>query len=204
MKVIETMIKSFFASLFISIGCAVNIACISKGYPIAGAIMFAIGLLCVCIYGANLYTGKIGFVVKNRNYLEVFLILIFNLIFSYLIGLLSANIVDGCVVQNIINNKLNMAFFDNLLKSIFCGILMFLAVDMHKNHNTVLGILFAVPVFILSGFEHCIANITYFGLAKCFNLKMVLFMLTNILGNTIGGVLIPLLTKLEKHDKIKS
>ena len=46
-----------------------------------------------------------------------------------------------------------------------------------------------VPVFILSGFEHCLADAFYFFLTE--NLmfsKVVIFILITVLGNTIGGL----------------
>ena len=49
--------------------------------------------------------------------------------------------------------------------SLFCGVLMYLAVNNYKTSNSdnskLFGIIIAVVVFLLSGFEHSIANMAY-------------------------------------------
>jgi formate/nitrite transporter FocA (FNT family) len=88
-----------------------------------------------------------------------------------------------------------------LFKGILCGLLMFIAADYYKKTKGFLGAFVAVPVFILSGFEHSIADMFYFASAffkdsGCFALgDGVLFILVVIIGNAIGGLLIPLCQK---------
>ena len=41
---------------------------------------------------------------------------------------------------------------------VLCGILMYTAVWVYKQKNTAAAIFFCVPVFILAGFEHSIAD----------------------------------------------
>lgn len=75
---------------------------------------------------------------------------------------------------------------------------MFIAVRIFKKKNSALGILFCIPVFILSGFEHSIADAFYLSAASMFNLKAALYVLNVVLGNTAGGLLFPLLMKLKE------
>lgn len=191
---IENVKKSALASLCICIGCCVNIMCIHKGNAFAGAFLFSVGLLTICYYKFNLFTGKIGYVVYEKNFLEVFIILVCNLLFSYVTGLLCSLIIEVPVVEKMCEAKLLQKPVETLIKSFFCGVLMFVAVDLFKK-NTRLGILMCVPVFILSGFEHCIANMVYFGMVK--STDFVPFLLLNIAGNTVGGITVPLLKKKE-------
>jgi formate/nitrite transporter FocA (FNT family) len=58
-----------------------------------------------------------------------------------------------------------------------------------------LAILFGVTVFILCGFEHCVANMYYFTVGKAWSAKAALYILVMTLGNALGGVSIPLLRK---------
>lgn len=51
-----------------------------------------------------------------------------------------------------------------------------------------------MPVFILSGFEHSIADMFYFGASGIFSLSAALFMLAVVIGNSLGGMLLPALT----------
>ena len=76
-------------------------------------------------------------------------------------------------------------------RAILCNIMIFIAVEFWKNatHWIVkfFGLIFATAIFILCGFEHCIANAFYFGVALS-NKAMGIPLLLNIFGNTIGGI----------------
>ena len=50
-----------------------------------------------------------------------------------------------------------------------------------------------VPVFILAGFEHSIADMFYFFCAGSFTLPSFCFLLMVVLGNSIGGMIVPAL-----------
>ena len=66
---------------------------------------------------------------------------------------------------------------------------------------------FCIPVFILSGFEHSIANMFYFAAAGSLSLNVILYILTVILGNSVGGIFFELLTlpfkKIDKSETAK-
>ena len=55
-----------------------------------------------------------------------------------------------------------------------------------------LAIFFGVMVFILCGFEHCVANMYYFSMAGMWSGKALLYILVMTLGNAAWGVLFPL------------
>ena len=78
---------------------------------------------------------------------------------------------------------------------------MYLAVEIYKSKQTPVGILFCVPVFILAGFEHSIADLFYFFTARIVNGEMAWFLLLVVVGNSVGGMLIPWLKMAagEKH-----
>ena len=95
---------------------------------------------------------------------------------------------------------------DNLLSifilAVFCNILMFIAVDGFKNNphqlGKYIGIFMGVMVFILCGFEHCVANMFYFSVANVWSGKTFLYLIVMTLGNSCGGVIIPLCRKLKQ------
>lgn len=96
-----------------------------------------------------------------------------------------------------VETKLNDSLLSLFVLAIFCGILMFIAVDTYKHHYekkdtmvTVVAML-GVVVFILAGFEHCIADMFYFTLAGAFP-KAFPALIVMTLGNAVGGNLIPL------------
>ena len=68
---------------------------------------------------------------------------------------------------------------------------MYLAVSIFKEHKTPMGILFCIPVFILSGFEHSIADMAYFATARVFTGQSVLFLFLVVVGNALGAMILP-------------
>lgn len=185
--------KSIAASLLIGLG---NYALLKLGNPI-GPVIFALGLLGVCYMGLNLFTGKCGFLFQDKiKGLDLFIILIVNLFAGYLIGLMFS-VTDDTVYQNAINKvgtwEVSIPFF---IKSILCGIIMYIAVYMYKK-GTPLGIIFGIPLFIFCGFQHCIANIITLGVARCFDYSIFIC----IIGNFIGSLLIWYLSKDVKIKK---
>ena len=83
----DYLIKGIFAGALIAIG---GIAYLSVENKVAGSFLFSLGLLTVCMYGMNLYTGKIGYVLINKlDYLyELFIGLLGNFIGAFSVGIL--------------------------------------------------------------------------------------------------------------------
>ena len=81
------------------------------------------------------------------------------------------------------------------MRAFFCGMLVYLSVEIYRKHKTPVGIVFCIPTFILSGYEHSIADFFYFGTARELSGRSMLFLLTVILGNSAGGIVLPLLTR---------
>ena len=72
---------------------------------------------------------------------------------------------------------------------------MYLAVDMYKKvegFGRYVGIFMGITVFILAGFEHCVANMFYFSAANLWSWKTVLYVLVMVLGNSVGSILLAL------------
>jgi len=181
-KYINLIKQSIGAALLISLG---DFALLKLGNPI-GPILFAFGLLGVCYLGQNLFTGKCGFLFEDKiKLVDLLIILVVNLLAGYLFGL-AYRVIDKEVLANAILKvktwDVSWTFF---LKSIFCGIIMYIAVAMYKK-GTPLGIIFGIPLFIFSGFQHCIANIVTMGVAKTFSPSIFIC----ILGNFIGSIFV--------------
>ena len=179
---VELINKSIGASILIGLG---DYALLKVGNPI-GPILFTLGLLGVCYMGLNLFTGKCGFIIEDKiNFLDLMIILIINLIAGYLLGLIFS-LCDVDVYKNAIDKvnswSFSLSFF---IKSIMCGIIMFIAVYIYRKKSP-LGIIFGIPLFIFSGFQHCIANIITLGVARTIHSSIILA----IIGNFIGSLII--------------
>jgi len=202
---ISILIKSILAGIMIGIGGTIYLSLDNK---IVGSILFVIGLFIIVVYSFNLYTGKIGYLINNFNkkYIrELIITLIGNFIGTFFVGFvlrytrIYTSISDKA--KGLVDIKLNDTLISILILSFFCGILMYLAVNTYKEVKDIgkyLAVFLGVIVFILCGFEHCIANMYYFSVSSTWSLNTLLYLLVMILGNSLGGILIPLCNKVIK------
>ena len=206
---IELVGKSVGAALLIALG---DFALLKLGNPI-GPVIFAFGLLGVCYLGQNLFTGKCGFLIEDKiKWRDLLTILIVNLIAGYLIGVVFS-LIDTQVATSAIEKAAtwdtSMRFF---IKSILCGVIMYIAVLMYRK-GTPLGIIFGVPLFIFCGFQHCIANVITMGAAQTFSWSILICVAGNFVGSLLmwliarslpekkGGLLVGEMVKItEKSD----
>lgn len=201
---LKTLSKSICAGILISIGGSVFLAC--DRY--IGAALFSVALLCICYLDYYLFTGKIGFFADHFNgtYLRELLTgLSGNLLTVFLLGLVIRYALPslGAAAAPVFAGKLEQSFAQALVRSAFCGVLMYLAVAVFRDGKNPIGILFCIPVFILSGFEHSIADMFYFGASGCTDVRAAAFLLTVVLGNTVGSLLLPLLSRIGGKNENK-
>ena len=198
----QRLVDGILAGILISLGGAVFLACVNPETPYTryiGAFFFSLALVCICMRGYALYTGKIGLLYEKHKKEDVSLLLLCLL--GNLIGTIVCGYVLACipgtpfkeVAYSLCTGKLDQGYGFGLLRAIFCGILVYLAVDIYRNNHSTMGILLCIPAFILSGYEHSIADMFYFAAANIVSGKAFLYLVMIILGNSIGGLLIPTL-----------
>lgn len=203
----KILFKSFLAGIMIAIGGTVFLSIENK---VIGASLFSIGLFGVLIYNLNLYTGKIGYLITDLNlkYIkELIITLIGNFIGACSVGFILryTRIYDKIYEKSLIlaNTKLNDNILSIFILSIFCGLLMYYAVNGFKKQTDFgkyLVVYLGVAVFILCGFEHCIANMYYFSVADIWSLKTLGYTGIMVLGNSIGSFIIPLCNLVIKDN----
>ena len=201
-KITSQIFEGILAGLMITIGCCVYLACSKDGSivgKVAGAVLFSVGLLAVCYFGFSLYTGRIGFIIASHTRDDVSALLlgllgnviaaaVFGIAIGYAIPSLRDTALAAC------NARLEQQeWWQTLIRGIGCGILMYVAVGIFKEKKSPLGIIFAIPAFILAGFEHSIADMGYFAIAGSYSAKAFGFIWIVILGNSIGAWIIPAL-----------
>ncbi len=201
MKIVRNIVNGLLAGILISIGGSVFLACYGDGSLVSrtiGAVFFSVALLCICYKGYSLFTGKVGFIPEKHD-ASAFSVLLWglvgNAIATILIGLALRYAVPNLAApaETICAAKLTQAWWQTLVRGIFCGFLMYLAVSIYRDKNSIAAILFCVPVFILSGFEHSIANMFYFGASGMVSLDSAIYLGIVVAGNAIGGMLLPTL-----------
>ncbi len=202
----NVLLKAIMAGVYIGVA---GLVYLSLENHIIGAFLFSFGLLVVVTRGYYLYTGKIGYLLPySKGYLVVLLKTILGNIIgiaavAFLFRLTGISFVVTAG-SDLFALKLGHAWYETLALAIFCGMMMYIAVDSFKNVKQdlakVMILVFAVMIFILSKFEHSIANMLYFFLSDMYTLKAILYILLMILGNAIGAIILNLVeTKLKSE-----
>ena len=212
MKYLKVLLFGIFAGLAIGLGSLIY-TIISAYFAstwgmILASMSFSIGLILVCVLGLHLYTGKIGVVFDNReklaeNAINLPIMLVGNAIGAFALGIVCHFIFNN--VPEIANRILAISLGKTnsttvFLQGIFCGALVYIAVYLYKNLQNwamkIIGIIVAVTLFVYCGFQHCIANMFYFGMAFNWNIDMLWNLLLVILTNSIGALLVRCLVHL--------
>lgn len=193
-------LKAAAAGITIGIGGAVYLTLENK---VIGAVLFGVGLYTIVLNGLFLYTGKVGYLISAKDKKAYILQLVFTWLGNLAGTALAAAAISATRIRNlgrtaevICKTKLADTPHSILILAVFCGILMYAAVDGFREKGNPLILFFCVTVFILCGFEHCIANMFYFSLAGAWSLRAVIYLLLMTLGNSVGGILLPLVKKV--------
>ena len=186
-NIFNLITKSILAGLLISLAGIVYLNCSDK---IVGSLLFSLGLISVILLEANLFTGKIGYVNSKRSILDSLLILVFNLVAATIVGLIYRCSSDAAA--SIAESKLlvfSEAWWLTGLKSIGCGTAIYLAVEGYKKSKSLIPVILGVMVFILAGWNHCVADCFYMAAGSSSTLAIP-YLLVVIVGNSIGSLLI--------------
>ena len=181
----KKLIVSSFAAV-VSIGIA-GIAYLKTG----NAWVFPIGLFMVCFFGLHLYTGRVCY-AKPEDFIDLSLMLIMNFIGAGLLGILCHFVYPELAQKavELIAAKINQDAWV-FPRAFLCNVMIFVAVHSWKNlsaPNNIIGLIFATAIFVMCGFEHCVANAFYFGCAFNHNIEILWYLPACALGNTIGGL----------------
>ena len=202
LEALREFLLSVVAGMSISFGC---IAFLVSGSKIAGALFFVVGLFIILNFNFSLYTGKVCYVLDNKpKYIARILWIWFgNVIGAIFMALMvNATRLSGLLetATAIVDTKLNDSLLSLFFLGVFCNILIFVAVYGYKKFDNILAkmvaLFFGVSVFVLCGFEHCIADAFYFAFTGAYTGKTLLCLIVITLGNTVGGMLFPAIIKL--------
>lgn len=207
------------SGLMIGIGGVVSLSCENR---YLGAFLFSLGLFCIIHFQYGLYTGKVGYILdRDLPYLaETGVTLLANAAgaafaaalvrltrFASLVPVQGLDVTLTERAQTTIQTKMDDNLLSAFVLAFFCGILMFTAVEGSRKsreaNNGIAGIfavVMPIMVFILCGFNHCIADMFYYFLAGCpAPTRAVLYLLVVIFGNLVGGICIPFLKRFSNN-----
>lgn len=206
------MIKLLRSSIFagIAIGTA-GFGFLASGVQseaygsLVGAVLFSFGLLTVVGYRLKLYTGTAGFIRKNEVG-DLFLILLGNIIGCLCVALLSrvTPLEIQAAAQNILELRLRTGALRCGLLGIGCGFIMTTAVQFARQKQY-LPLLFGVPLFIICGFTHCVADAFYYlcvpvAFWKAHALQILAVYVCIVLGNLVGCNLYRIVLAKDQYD----
>lgn len=182
----KTIIDSILAGICISLG---GVAFLKVG-GIIGAILFSFGLITVVCYKMKLYTGVSGFVETRQDWIELPVIILGNIAGCALVAIAISTALPDLTAnaQNIVQARLEKGFWNVMLLAVFCGFIMTTVVNFARQKMW-LPLLFGIPLFIMCGFVHSIADAFYYSLAltaqPCTSHTIIVY-LASIIGNFIG------------------
>ena len=199
MKPGKIFVSAILAGAAIAFG---GVAFLSVENKILGALFFTVGLFTVCTFGLHLFTGKVCYVFEqDRAYAwSLPLIWLGNLTGTAVVAAMVrlsriAGICERAVTM--CQTKTDDSLLSLFILGILCNIFIYIAVDGFRNNPHEIGkylaLFFGVMVFILCGYEHCVADMFYFWAAGTWSVRTVLCLLTVTLGNIVGGVIFPLI-----------
>ena len=182
----NTLPLSILAGICISIGCVVNL----RTGGVAGAVLFAFGLTTVVYYGLKLYTGTAGFIRRKGDWSMLCMVLAGNILGCLLTAWLIAYAQPDCIepAAKILAGRIEKGPWACALLAVGCGFIMTTAVDFARK-DKMLPLLLGVPVFILCGFTHSIADAFYFLVSPkelLLQPEVLGIYVSEVLGNFVG------------------
>ena len=186
---------------------------VMEGGKLIGSILFSLGIFVILQYEMKLFTGLVSTIpsMKLKNYWKLPTCFLGNAIGVFIVYLLvSATPLGNTVIafgKTLINSKFSVDnwWISSVCSGILCGILITLSV-LSVNHahkkglSANVGVMFPIIVFAFCGFDHSVANMFYFYCAGEFSWRVIGYVLLTIVGNVIGGILLPLVINLKDDD----
>lgn len=208
---------SICSGLMIGIGGTASLFALSSFEEmgrIIGSILFSLGIFMIITYEMRLFTGMVADIpkmgIKNTWKLPVcFLGNVIGIIITA--GLvyftpLAAKVIPQA--KSIVVGKLSVEHWgmSSFSSGILCGLLITLSVwavkhTPRKGLNATLGVTFPIIVFAFCGFDHSVANMLYFCFYGQITWTIIGYELLCILGNLVGGIILPFLSLYHEHTK---
>lgn len=173
--------QSLMAGLLIGLGACGFLAL--GGLP--GAIIFAFGLVGVVLSGTLLYTGRAGVMTDIPALIKIWL---WNVVGCILLGLLVVGIGGDMAAraQDVVAGRLAQGPLRSLIRAAGCGLIIDLAVWLYRSTKSLVPVLFGVPLFIVCGFYHSIADVVYLVAAWKWDNAILWYYPIIVIGNYLG------------------
>lgn len=182
----NTFALAILAGIMIGFGGVIYLMCANK---MVGALLFSFGLLTIVCQGFALYTGRVGY-FREYGWASILTTIVGNFLGTWIVArgfALTRHTVD---IAAVVAPKLDDSSLSIFLLSIGCGAMMYLAVDSFRKSKSWLFVIMPIVIFILSGFEHSIANMFYLSLAGEWGVDALRITAIALVGNAVGSWLL--------------
>ena len=185
-SVFRLILLGIFAGMFIACGASASsvamhaISNVGLARLVAGCV-FPIGLMMIVFVGGELFTGDclmiMGCMHKEFSVWKMLKVLILVWISNFIGSVLFAAMVNASTQYNFTSGllgaftikvamgKLGMSFQSAFISGILCNFFVCIAVLMAAAAKDIAGkvwaIFFPIMAFVVSGYEHCVANMYY-------------------------------------------
>ena len=209
---ISFCLMAFCSGVMIGIGgtafllaCSMNIEekLLAK---LIGAVLFSLGILCIVMFEMKLFTGLISYIPEMgaKNFWKLPVCFLGNMIGVIVAAILVkySPLADKIIpqAQSLISAKIDADLWavKAFCSAILCGFLITLSIGAvkyapRKGLSTTVGVMFPIIVFAFCGFDHSVANTLYIYFLG-FTWKSIGYLLMCVLGNIVGGVILPILS----------
>lgn len=197
-KLYNTFALAVMSGIMIGFGGVVFLMCENR---VVGSVLFSFGLLTIVCQGFALYTGRVGY-FRQYGWAQMAATLAGNFVGTFIMAKLFAltRLPIGEAVQGIVATKLADSTLSVFVLAVGCGAMMYLAVDNYRKSKSWLFVIMPIVIFILSGFEHSIANMFYLSLAGAWGWEAIRITIIAILGNALGSWMVNATNFLLKEE----
>ena len=194
----DDIFSGVLGGIMIGLGCIGYVSCDNR---VAGAFIFSLGLLVILSFGWKLFTGSICknlvWKYKGRSFVKPIL---FRLLQTYICNFIGILMMAGIyavkswgnleAVRVVAARKIEMGHLSRIFGGVLCEFCIFIAVygfsQVKNDIRRCLIVIMSVMAFVLSGGEHCIADMFYLAFSgKVF--ASIIFVIEVTIGNIIGA-----------------
>ena len=156
-----------------------------------GALLFCVGLLMVRTFSLALFTGKVSRAFDGETWVRLGVIWLGNLVGTVCTALLetATRLAPALAerAETVCAVKCGDGLFSLFILGMLCNVMIYLAVTPAEGH---VALVYGVVIFVLCGFEHCVADMYYFAAAGLLGQPDAWLRLAVVsAGNAAGGVL---------------
>ena len=214
-------LMAIFAGIAVGIGGTASLLCVARlhdGYgKLLGGVLFSVGMYTIISFEKKLFTGMVASIpkMKIKDMWQLPVCFLCNTIGVWIVAMLVSfspvhtEISEAAIA--LIGGKVHADGWalSSLCSGVLCGILITMSIwASHyapvKGLSTTVGVILPIVVFAFCGFDHSVANMLYFYFLGEVSWQVVGYILLTIVGNVIGGVLLPLVVKLRGSEKDNS